>query len=184
MKKQLLALLLLAAVTYAQDTTDTADSADTADTAAETSEQSDEDEHGLDDDAVFNVAQSGDAPFYLETVGYTYTNDNKVYASPKALFEIQGVDDESGLRDIQVSVDGGPYSAYKNPIAFSTEGEHTLSYKFIDRVGNTSYSRVFSVDVDATPPRVLRLVLNPAPYTASGNDYVGLLNCTSFVSFK
>ncbi len=139
MKKQLLALLLLVSVAYAQDTADTvsgdAVAADTADTAD--AEQSDDEEHGLDDDAVFNVAQSGDAPFYLETVGYTYTNDNKVYASPKALFEIQGVDDESGLRDIQVSVDGGTYSAYKNPIAFSTEGEHTLSYKFIDRVGST-----------------------------------------------
>ena len=122
-------------------------------------------------------------PLYVETVGYTITNGETLFASPMARFEVQGLDEQSGLQAILVSVDGGEYAAYKNPISFTTEGEHSLNYQFIDRVGNSSYSKTFSVTLDATAPRVIDLVLTPAPYKAAGSEYIGPNTEFSFTSF-
>ena len=122
-------------------------------------------------------------PLYVETVGYTITNGETTFASPMARFEVQGLDEQSGLQDILVSVDGGEYASYKTPISFSTEGEHSLNYQFIDRVGNSSYSKTFSITLDATAPRVIDLVLTPASYKAAGSEYVGPNTEFSFISF-
>ncbi len=110
---------------------------------------------------------------YVDAVGYTISDGEKLYASPMARFEVQGVDEQSGLKEILVSIDGGVYAPYKDSISFSTEGEHSLNYQFIDRVGNVSYSKVFSVTIDATAPRVLELEVTPKPHYISGVDYVG-----------
>lgn len=122
-------------------------------------------------------------PMYVSTVGYTITNGDHLYASPNARFEVQGVDEQSGLKEILVSIDGSSYAPYKEPIGFTKEGEHSLSYQFIDRVGNVSYSKVFSLILDATAPRVSELVLSPAPYFASGIEYVGPNTEVSFRAY-
>ena len=129
------------------------------------------------------VVATNAKPLYVETVGYTITNGETLFASPMARFEVQGLDEQSGLQAILVSVDGGEYAAYKNPISFTTEGEHSLNYQFIDRVGNSSYSKTFSVTLDATAPRVIDLVLTPAPYKAAGSEYIGPNTEFSFTSF-
>lgn len=119
----------------------------------------------------------------VDNIGYMLTNDDILFASPLAHFEVQGVDEQSGLKEILVSVDGGSYALYKNPIAFDTEAEHSLNYQFIDRVGNVSYSQTFSVTIDATPPRVVELDITPAPYLAAGNVYVGSNSEISFTTY-
>ncbi len=134
-------------------------------------------------EATTEVVATNAKPLYVETVGYTITNGETLFASPMARFEVQGIDEQSGLQDILVSVDGGEYAVYKNPISFSTEGEHSLNYQFIDRVGNSSYSKTFSVTLDATAPRVIDLVLTPEPYKAAGSEYVGPNTEFSFTSF-
>ena len=134
-------------------------------------------------EATTEVEATNAKPLYVETVGYTITNGETLFASPMARFEVQGLDEQSGLQAILVSVDGGEYAAYKNPISFTTEGEHSLNYQFIDRVGNSSYSKTFSVTLDATAPRVIDLVLTPAPYKAAGSEYIGPNTEFSFTSF-
>jgi len=119
---------------------------------------------------------------YVETVGYTIQQGDILYASPTARFEVQGIDEESGVKAIMVSIDGGKYSSYKAPISFTSEGVHTISYQFIDRVGNISYSKTFEVIIDATPPRVLDIEISPALYKASGYNYVGPNTSISFLA--
>lgn len=119
----------------------------------------------------------------VQNVGYIITNGDTLYASPMARFEVQGIDEQSGLRSILVSVDGGEYAPYKEPISFTTEGEHSLNYQFIDRVGNISFSKVFSINIDATVPRVIDLKLSPEPYKASGSFYVGPQTEFAFKSY-
>lgn len=135
------------------------------------------------DVVITEVVTTNVKPLYVETVGYTITNEETLFASPMARFEVQGIDEQSGLQAILVSVDGGEYATYKNPISFSIEGEHSLNYQFIDRVGNSSYSKTFSVTLDATAPRVIDLVLTPASYKAAGSEYVGPNTEFSFTSF-
>ncbi|MGL5254940.1 MAG: OmpL47-type beta-barrel domain-containing protein [Brevinema sp.] len=119
----------------------------------------------------------------LETVGYTYTKDDVLYASPLAQFQIQGMDDLSGLDQIFVSLDNNGYAPYRGPVSFTEEGTHSLSYKFIDKVGNVSYSENFNIYIDASAPRVLEPVFNPPVFKASGRNYVGLTNSITFKHF-
>lgn len=120
---------------------------------------------------------------FVDNVGYTLKQGDMFYASPMARFEVQGIDEQSGLENIFVSIDGGEYAPYKAPIALIEEGNHTISYKFVDRVGNVSYSKVFEVYIDATAPRVLELLFDPVPYKASGYTYVGLNTKIGFKVF-
>lgn len=120
---------------------------------------------------------------FVDNVGYTLKQGDILYASPMARFEVQGVDEQSGLENIFVSIDGGEYASYKAPIALIEEGHHTISYKFVDRVGNVSYSKVFEVYIDATAPRILEPLFVLMPYKASGYTYVGLNTKIGFKVF-
>ncbi|MGL5721756.1 MAG: OmpL47-type beta-barrel domain-containing protein [Brevinema sp.] len=119
----------------------------------------------------------------IGTVGYTYTKDDVLYASPLAQFQVQGMDDQSGLDQIFVSLDENGYAPYRGPISFTEEGPHTLSYKFVDKVGNISYSQLFNIYIDASAPRVLEPVFNPPVFKASGRNYVGPTNSITFKHF-
>ncbi len=173
MKKQLLMLLLAATTIYAQE--------EVVEEAVETP--------NLTATNVSTIVETTPAEtttnttIYVDTVGYTISDGETLFASPMARFEVQGVDEQSGLKEILVSVDGGVYAPYKGPISFTTEGEHSLNYQFIDKVGNVSYSKVFSVTVDATAPRVLDINVTPAPYYASGMDFVGPNSEITFTSY-
>lgn len=120
---------------------------------------------------------------FAGTVAYTYSKDNVTYASPMALFEVKGSDDQSGLDRVFISVDNGEYAPYKGPVFFTTAGAHTMAYRFLDKVGNISSSHVMSVVIDAEAPRVLTPEFSPAVYSASGRQYVGLKNNISFKYF-
>lgn len=120
---------------------------------------------------------------YVDTVEYTITNGDTLFASPMARFEVNGVDEQSGLQSVLVSVDGSEYSLYKHPISFSEEGEHTLNYQFVDRVGNISYSKTFSLTLDATAPRIVDLVLAPTSYKTAGIEYIGPNTEFSFTTY-
>lgn len=121
-------------------------------------------------------------PFAAE-VAYTYSKDNVTFASPMALFEVKGADDQSGLDRVFISVDNGEYAPYKGPVFFTSPGAHTMAYRFVDKVGNISSSHVMSVTIDADAPRVLAPEFSPAVYSASGRQYVGLKNNISFKYF-
>ncbi|MGL4387929.1 MAG: OmpL47-type beta-barrel domain-containing protein [Brevinema sp.] len=117
----------------------------------------------------------------VENIGYTLTKDGIFFASPFARFKVEGIDEESGIKDIFISVDGGAYNSYKGAISFEKEGEHSINYKFVDHVGNVSYSKTYDIIVDATAPRIIDIQFNPKPYLASGYMYVGP---NTEVSFK
>ncbi|MGL4563359.1 MAG: OmpL47-type beta-barrel domain-containing protein [Brevinema sp.] len=117
----------------------------------------------------------------VENVGYTLTRDDILFASPFARFGIEGMDTESGVKDIFVSLDGSTYKPYKGAISFDKEGEHSINYKFVDHVGNVSYSKTYDIIIDATAPRITEIQFDPKPYTASGYTYVGP---NSYLSFK
>ncbi|MGL5955329.1 MAG: OmpL47-type beta-barrel domain-containing protein [Brevinema sp.] len=173
MKKQLLVMLLLIAVQLnAQEVAEEMMDAEIV-----------ENTELVDDEQNFEAVVEETNTVVIQNIGYTMTNGENLYASPRARFTVQGIDEQSGLKEILVSIDGSDYAPYKNPISFNTEGDHSLSYKFVDRVGNISYSKVFSLTVDATAPRVLEVELNPAPYYASGMEYVGVNTEISFRSY-
>ncbi|MGL4394454.1 MAG: OmpL47-type beta-barrel domain-containing protein [Brevinema sp.] len=162
MKKQWLiaAVLMMAVQTYAQDQTTEPVAAQDLTNATETNAGS-------------TIVEANADSMTVENVGYTITQDDVFFASPFARFKVEGVDEQSGVKDIFVSVDGSAYNPYKGAISFDKEGEHSISYKFVDHVGNVSYSKTYDIVVDATAPRILDIQFSPKPYISSGYTFVG-----------
>lgn len=58
----------------------------------------------------------------------------------------------SGVERIEVSVDGGPYTACTSPLTFA-EGRHTVQFRSSDRVGNVETAQSLSLRSDSSAPR-------------------------------
>jgi hypothetical protein len=82
------------------------------------------------------------------------TKDSKAIASVDYKYAVTAEDGESGVASILVRVDGkGDFMAYKEPIAFTTNGDHLIEAKAVDKMGNMSNSTILSVFVDIIPPQ-------------------------------
>lgn len=79
--------------------------------------------------------------------------DNKNIASSDVNYSVAANDKESGIASILVRVDGkGDFIPYMSEIKFTSNGEHTIEAKAIDKVGNVSSVAILSVYVDVIPP--------------------------------
>ncbi|HSV97211.1 MAG TPA: hypothetical protein VLM75_09775 [Spirochaetota bacterium] len=80
--------------------------------------------------------------------------DSKAIASVDYKYAVAAEDNESGVASILVRIDGkGDFMAYKAPIAFTTNGDHLIEAKAVDKMGNMSNSTILSVFVDIIPPQ-------------------------------
>ncbi|MDH2425271.1 ThuA domain-containing protein [Sphaerisporangium sp. TRM90804] len=72
-------------------------------------------------------------------------------------------DEGSGLASTEVSVDGGAWAPYTDPVSVSADGVHTVAYRAVDQAGNTTDGSV-EVKKDATAP------LTTAQFAPSNDD--------------
>ncbi|MFI6638249.1 OmpL47-type beta-barrel domain-containing protein [Streptomyces sp. NPDC050504] len=56
-------------------------------------------------------------------------------------------DADSGVAEVEYSLDGGPYLAYTAPLVVDRTGHHTVAHRATDRAGNTSEARKASFAV-------------------------------------
>jgi hypothetical protein len=97
-----------------------------------------------------------------------YEAGGKTFAPISASFSITADDAGSGVKSVEVSVDGSAYEPYEGPITFDEEGAHTVKFKATDYVGNVSLEETFSVTIDDTCPSTAHLI-NPEP-VADGDE--------------
>ena len=91
------------------------------------------------------VAIKGDKEFLQK--------DGKNVASTDYKYSVNATDGESGVALVLVRVDGkGDFMPYKGEILFSTNGDHIIEARALDKVGNLSTTAVLSVFVDVVPP--------------------------------
>lgn len=106
-------------------------------------------------------------------------NDGVIdYVPITATFILTAEDFESTLKEIQYSVDGSPFVKYENPISFTTEGRHIISYRALDRTDNISVEKIYSVVIDATPPKGVVSVEGPS---FMRGDYVYITQNTQVI---
>lgn len=114
-------------------------------------------------DNVGNISEEKSLTVFVDNVkpavkiipaGSFFEKDKKQYAPKSFQYQIEASDTESGVAKILVSIDGGDYVIYESPISIEKEGEHTISAKAIDNVGNESDEVKLTFMVDATPPKV------------------------------
>lgn len=89
----------------------------------------------------------------VQATGSVMYNDGKIdYVGANAKFLITAEDKGSGVKAIYIMVDNSLSGKYGDPIAFSTEGKHTIGYRVEDNVGNLSAFKMYEVIVDLSAP--------------------------------
>lgn len=69
----------------------------------------------------------------------------------KATVTLSATDEESGVRTLRYSLDGGSYTPYGEPVVLTDPGKHTVLFHAVDQIGNRSEDgkRVFSIVAEA-----------------------------------
>jgi len=101
--------------------------------------------------------------------GPRYQIGSTIYVSAYTALALSAIDGESGVREIKLKVDGGPWSVYALELNFSTlsEGPHAVGYYSVDNVDNAETVRTLAIVLDKTSP-----VINDA-------SPVGVVNTTT-----
>ena len=86
-------------------------------------------------------------------LGPVFRATDTTYISARTKIVFSGYDNESGLNNIQYSIDNKETNLYKSPFAIAPEGLHIIDYVGTDNVDNTSTSTL-KVMVDTTGPAI------------------------------
>lgn len=80
--------------------------------------------------------------------------------------------DSFGVNNIKYRIDSSEFAVYQKPIqtARITEGEHTLKWFAIDKVGNKENEQTFTFFVDKTPPMVFEEIVGNS-YMVGNKEY-------------
>ena len=99
--------------------------------------------------------------------------------SGKTHIEILAEESGSGIEKIFYSIDNEPEKIYSKPIPTSllSEGEHTIKFRGIDRVGNQEDNNTYEFYVDKTPPLIVeeiignKFISNNIEYSSGRSKY-------------
>jgi hypothetical protein len=78
---------------------------------------------------------------------------NGWYVEP-VTFLMSATDAASGVKEIRLQVDDGPWQLVGERFVLSEQGHHTVRIRAVDNAGNTETPRQFSVSIDTAPPMV------------------------------
>jgi len=138
------------------------------------------------------VGADGTAPVTTYTVSPASPNGNNGWYVTNVQFTLKATDPAlpgpgsfpgSGVGSIYYSIDGGAAVPYSNTVTISTDGNHTIGYYAVDKVGNQETQKTFAVHVDKTAPWVVLnkdILINKIRYTAICQDNTSLLDRVEF----
>lgn len=105
-------------------------------------------------EVLFPVYRDGTAPKTKVqfTQAQRFVSAEVPYYGPQLRVSATAEDALSGVANIYVSLDGGPYQPYKDTLSLSKNARHTLSFYAVDHVGNVETPQSFVFEVDISPP--------------------------------
>ncbi|SDT24851.1 family 43 glycosylhydrolase [Actinoplanes derwentensis] len=90
---------------------------------------------------------------------------------------VTGADATSGLDRIEYTIGGGAWTTYTGPVSAPDTGKHTVSYRSVDKAGNTSTVGSVVIPADLSAPltgNVAPIGVPTASYTAGWNSVTAL----------
>ncbi|MER6117368.1 Ig-like domain repeat protein [Streptomyces sp. NPDC001743] len=102
---------------------------------------------------VVTAAPGGDATAPEASASVAGTKNSAGEYVGTATVTVSATDTESGVATIEYALDDTTYKPYTAPVAVSTAGQHTLSYRATDKAGNTSTPKSVTFTVVAAPPQ-------------------------------
>ncbi len=105
-------------------------------------------------DIIFEVYADG-LPPVSKSIYYSTTNkliEGKKYYGSNLRIQINSTDAVSGIKSLQYSLNGKPYTSYKEELSGFIEGENILKYYSTDNVGNQESIKEEIFYLDNMPP--------------------------------
>jgi hypothetical protein len=68
---------------------------------------------------------------------------------------LTATDETSGVARTEVSIDGGDWVSYAEPVTVTGDGDHTVAYRSVDRAGVVETEKSVVFQVDATGPTIV-----------------------------
>ena len=125
-------------------------------------------------DASGNVEATGSAVAKVDSIAATTTASVEDVVGGVQV-TLTAVDDTSGVTVTEVSVDGGAWDVYAEPILVTGAGDHTVTYRSTDSAGNVEVDQAATVTVGEDPgPVELSIVANAASQCVNGNAHVAV----------
>jgi hypothetical protein len=85
--------------------------------------------------------------------GFTFRNRDTTFINAQTKVILYASDEESGVKKIVYTSNGGKEETYTQPVTFENEGKYTLSYRGYDNVNNSNFSSFWFI-VDKTGPDI------------------------------
>jgi len=134
-------------------------------------------------DKAIGVGCDGTNPVTTITLSPAAPNGNNGWWVTNVDFTLKATDDMSGVASVWYSIDGAAAVPYSGKVTINTDGNHTIGYYAIDKVGNQETTHTQSVNIDKTFPAITLnkdILLNKIRYTALTNDNTSLLDRCEF----
>ncbi|HEY6871727.1 MAG TPA: Ig-like domain-containing protein [Geobacteraceae bacterium] len=92
-----------------------------------------------------------------------YSANGNLYVSSSTGITISATDNASGVRLSQYSVDSGAFATVGGPVSLAAygDGNHTVTYRSTDNLGNEESGKQLTVILDKTPPTTVITGSNP-----------------------
>jgi hypothetical protein len=75
-----------------------------------------------------------------------------VFVTPETAISLSAMDFGCGVLGIEYKLDDLDYKQYKEPLKFTTAGQHTVDYRSSDKLGNSEPENTLKFTVDTAPP--------------------------------
>lgn len=95
--------------------------------------------------------------------GHVFRDKYRFYAGPRTAVVLQAQDAQSGVRNIQCSIDNQSFQTVKAPFRIKRGGSHKIRFRARDNVGNIEVIRSKDIFIDNTPP-ILNISYNLRSY--------------------
>jgi len=141
-----------------------------------------DDKQGNNDKAV-GIGVDGTVPVTTITLNPSTPSGANGWYVGNVVFTLKATDDMSGVANVYYKLDGGSAVPYSSAVTISTDGNHTISYYAVDKVGNTETERTVAIHVDKTMPYIVLnkdILINKIKYTAVVQDNMSLLDRVEF----
>lgn len=129
-------------------------------------------------EVVWEVYRDGTPPYSESacTGANIMTKDKKIFAGNAIRVNLTGKDELSGVENIYYSLDGEPFTPYREPLKLAAEKEYTLKYYAVDHVGNVEELHEERIVLDFSAPET--------SYRLSGETLDGIVSSRTSIELS
>ncbi|SME93347.1 OmpL47-type beta-barrel domain-containing protein [Pseudobacteriovorax antillogorgiicola] len=90
----------------------------------------------------------------VEFIGRYYSFGDVIFLNTATKIDVISQDEQSGVAEIKYRLKAGDFKTFVDSLAFSSQGETSLTFYAVDQLGNRERPQTFRIIVDSEPPQL------------------------------